>query len=262
MPGPDLLQSLATNLRKLRAERGVTREQLAATADVDAQLIKRIESGRANPALVVLSRLASALMISVSLVLSSGETLAADVAPITAAEPFEGEAVGETLTSLRKQRHLSRRALAQAADVQAVTLANYESAATDARLLSIEPIASALGLDTLEFIRAVEHRQRHFGGRGWQAPAPGVLFRLVASGETSRLWEWRLAPHATYGEDVAVPSEEIATAIRGRVRVEIDGDVHHLHRGSSIVLDAGTLPRFGNAGSSTARLLRYRSVTA
>lgn len=258
----DLLQSLATNLRKLRAERGVTREQLGATADVDPQLIKRIESGRANPALVVLSRLASALMISASLVLSSGEALASPTAPLGAAEPFEGDAVGETLMSLRKQRNLSRRALAQKADVQAVTLANYESATTDARLLAIEPIAGALGMDAVEFIRAVEHRQRTFGGRGWQEPAPGVMFHLVASGATSRLWEWRLSPHASYGDDVPVPSEEIATAIRGRVRVEAGGEVHHLHRGSSIVIAAGTRPVFGNAGTSTARLLRYRSVTA
>ena len=261
MPASDLLQSLAANLRKLRAERGVTREQLAATADVDPQLIKRIESGRANPALVVVSRLASALMISVSLVLSSGETLAEEVPPVAAIEPFEGDAVGETLASLRKQRQLSRRALAHAADVQAVTLANYETAATDARLLAIEPIAAALGIDTLEFVRAVEHRQRQFGGRGWQEPAPGVLFRLVASGDAARLWEWRLAPHTSYAEDVPVPSEEIATAIRGRVRIEVAGEVHHLHRGSSMVLPAGTRPQFGNAGSSTARLLRYRSVT-
>jgi transcriptional regulator with XRE-family HTH domain len=261
MASPDLLQLVAANLRKLRAERGVTREQLAATSDVDAQLIKRIESGRANPALVVLSRLASALMISASLVLSSGEVLASGTVPAAAAEPFEGDAVGETLMSLRKQRNLSRRALAQKADVQAVTLANYETAATDARLLGIEPIAGALGLDAVEFVRAVEQRQRQFGGRGWQAPAPGVMFRLVASGANSRLWEWRLAPHVSYADEVAMPSEEIATAIRGRIRVELDGDVHHLHRGSSIVLDGGSRPRFGNAGSSTARLLRYRSVT-
>lgn len=263
MPTPDLLQAIATNLRRLRAERGVTREQLGATAEVDPQLIKRIEGGRANPALVVLSRLASALMISASLVLSGGDLVATEGQPAGVVEPFEGDAVGETLTSLRKQRHLSRRALAQMAEVQAVTLANYETAATDARILAIEPIATALGMEAAEFVRAVELRQRQLGaGRGWQSPATGVVFRTVASGETSRLWEWRLAPQTSYEEEAPAGVEEIATAIRGRVRVELGGEVHHLHRGSSIVLPPGARPRFANAGTSTARLLRYRSVSA
>jgi transcriptional regulator with XRE-family HTH domain len=262
MPAHDLLQSIAMNLRKLRAQRGVTREQLGMTAEVDPQLIKRIESGRANPALVVLSRLASALTISASLVLSGGDVAALESNPPAAVEPFEGDAVGETLVSLRKQRHLSRRALAQKADVQAGTLANYETAATDARILTIEPIAGALGLEAADFVRLVELRQRQLGaGRGWQSPAAGVLFRVVASGANSRLWEWRLAPHTEYQENAAVAVEEIATAIRGRVRVELGDEVHHLHRGRSIVLTPSVQPRFANAGTSTARLLRYRSVT-
>jgi transcriptional regulator with XRE-family HTH domain len=261
MSAPDLLQSIATNLRKLRAHHGVTREQLGATAEVDPQLIKRIESGRANPALVVLSRLASALMISASLVLSGGEVMA-ETELSAAVEPFEGEAVGETMASLRKQRNLSRRALAQMAEVQAVTLAKYETATTDARILAIEPIAGALGMGTTDFVRAVELRQRQLGaGRGWQSPSAGVLFRLVASGANSRLWEWRLAPHTAYVEQEPVAVEEIATAIRGRVRVELGDEVHQLHRGGSIVLPPSARPRFENAGTSTARLLRYRSVS-
>lgn len=261
MAAPDILQSIATNVRKVRALRGMTREQLGATAEVDPQLIKRIESGRANPALVVLSRLASALMISVSLVLGAPDVLASESAQPSVSEPFEGEAVGETLSSLRKQRNLSRRALAQKADVMAVTLAHYETAETDPRILAIEPIVEALGMNTVEFVHAVELRQRQLGGGSqWQTPAAGVMCRLVAAGETSRLWEWRIAPHTSYEETASYGVEEIATAIRGRVRVEVGSDVHHLHRGGSIVLAAGVLPRFENAGTSTARLLRYRSV--
>jgi len=57
-----------------------------------------------------------------------------------------------------------------------------------------------------------------------------------------------------------IAAEEIATAIRGRVRVELGDRVQHLHRGSSVVLSAGVSATFANAGTSTARLLRYRSV--
>jgi quercetin dioxygenase-like cupin family protein len=86
------------------------------------------------------------------------------------------------------------------------------------------------------------------------------MYRLVASGEKSRLWEWRIAPHTSYAETASVAFEEIATAIRGRVRVELGDRVQHLHRGGSVVLSAGARVIFANAGTSTARLLRYRSV--
>jgi len=259
MPASDLLPAIATNIRKLRAERGITREQLAATAEVDPQLIKRIENGRANPALVVLSRLASALMLSASLIISSGEAVATELP--AASEPFEADTVGDTLTSLRKQRNLSRRALAQRADVQAGTVANYETAATSARILTVEQIAGALGMNAVDVVRAVEQRQRQLGGSAaWRTPAPGVMYRLVASGDQSRLWEWRIAPQTSYAETAVIAAEEIATAIRGRVRVELGDRVQHLHRGSSVVLSAGVSATFANAGTSTARLLRYRSV--
>jgi transcriptional regulator with XRE-family HTH domain len=263
MPQNDLLQHLATNLRLLRDRKGISREQLAATAEVDPQMIKRIENGRANPALVVLSRLASALMISVSLMVGDVGTA---LARIDAQEPsqFESETVGETIATLRKHRGLSRRALARMADLRAITLSRYESAAAEARLLSVDPLASALGVTAQDFIRAIELRQREIdrSRHGWSTPAAGVQCRVVAAGDSSQLWEWRIAPGVSFTESPGLTStEEIATAIRGDIRIEAAGEMHRLRRGGSLAVPAGTPLVIVNAGASTARLLRFQVTT-
>lgn len=260
MPENHLLDRIASNLRLLRRHRGVTREQLAATADVDPQMIKRIEGGRANPALVVLSRLASALAISASLILTPDVSALVRTAAAET-EPFEAETVGDTLMTLRRHRHMSRRALAKQADLRAVTLSRYESATADARILAIEPISAALGIDTQELVRAIEQRQRQVDltRGGWHSPGPGVEFRLVAAAGQSQLWEWRIAPSTIWVDEPQLAiAEEIATAIRGDVRVLIGEETRRLRRGASVVLPAASTRKFANAGRSTARLLRFQ----
>jgi len=259
---PALLRQIATSLRVRRHGRGVTREQLAEQADVDAQMIKRIESGRANPALVTLSRLASALAISLSLLLGGDASADPAIAPAPSeAEAFESEAVGDTIAALRKHRHLSRRAFAKLIDVRAITLRRYESATADIRLLGAGSISRVLGIGTADLVRAIEQRQRdadHARG-AWFERAAGVRCRLVAAAGRSQLWEWRLAPAVSYVEEPPVGvEEEIATAIRGDVRVEVGDAFHQLRRGGSVSLPAGHARRLQNTGRSTARLLRFQ----
>lgn len=256
----DLLQRLAANLRLLRDRRGISREQLAATAEVDPQMIKRIENGRANPALVVLSRLASALMISVSLMV--GE-ISADAVHLDSQESpvFESETVGETIATLRKHRRLSRRALAKMVDLRAITLSRYESATAEARLLSVDPLARALGVTPQDFIRTIELRQREVerSRQGWSTPAAGAQCRIVACGDASQLWEWRIGPGVTFTDTPGLTAaEEIATAIRGDVRIDVGGETHRLRRGGSLVIAAGMPVVITNAGASTARLFRFQ----
>jgi transcriptional regulator with XRE-family HTH domain len=256
----DLLARIASNLRTLRGQRGISREQLGSTADVDPQMIKRIEHGRANPALVVLSRLASALTISASL-LMAGPIVTAMADDPAEVEPFDGDTVGETLVALRRDRHLSVRAVATRAQLRAVTLSRYEAGAVDARILAVEPIAGALGVAPVDLVRAVEERQRQadLARGGWSSPAPGVEFRMIAAGTHSRLWEWRLAPAVRHTEAALLPAiEEIATAIRGDVRVELGDSTHRLRRGGSLALPASGSRTFVNVGRSTARLLRFQ----
>jgi len=261
-PESSLLSRIATNLRSLRERRGLTREQLASTTDVDPQIIKRIEGGRANPTLVTLSRLASALMISLSMMLGT-ELVGAPPPSATLAESeaFDSDVVGETIISLRRQRHVSRRGLARLVDMRTGTLQRYETGETDARVLAIEPIAKALSIDSVELVREIERRQRHLelATGGWSEHAAGVQFRLASSTGRCELWEWRLDPETAIVEPPAVGVvEEIATAIRGTVIVELDDERHELRRGGSVAVPSDRARRFANAGQSTARLMRFQ----
>ncbi len=52
---------LASNVRRLRKERGLTQVQLAAALDVDQNIVSLIENSRANPALLLVEQIAMAL---------------------------------------------------------------------------------------------------------------------------------------------------------------------------------------------------------
>ena len=257
-PHDELLRLVASNVRELRERRGVTREQLGEAASVDPQMIKRIENGRSNPALIVLSRLACALTISLSLMLS-GDVAAATVG---SQDVVEAESVGETIKALRKERKLSRRGLANQIGVRTITLSRYEDATADTRILSLEPLSRALGMSVGDLVRAIELRQQQSDRArgGWHARAEGVQCRLVSSTPRAQLWEWRIAPRTVFEDvvDVAV-AEEIATAIRGEISVAFAGETHRLRRGGSVALAGGlSARRFENRGASTARLLRFQ----
>ena len=258
MAGNDLLHRVASNLRTLRDERGISRERLAATTQIDPQLIKRIENGSANPALTVLSRLGSALMISVSLMLG-------EIAPSSSAEAaevpvLERETIGETIATLRRQRQRSRHSVASRAALRSVTLSRYESGEVDARLLSLDALARALDLTAPDLLRVIEARQREIelARQGWASPATGVQCRAVANGEASQLWEWRIEPGMRFLDESVTASEEIATATRGEVTIELRGQSHRLRRGASLAIPGGAPLTLGNSGSVTARVLRFR----
>src|SRR5579862_5732897 len=59
-PG-DITATVAANLRRLRAERGVPLEELAARSDVSRSMLSQIELGRSTPTINVLFRIAKAL---------------------------------------------------------------------------------------------------------------------------------------------------------------------------------------------------------
>ena len=249
----ELLTRVATNVRATREERGLSREQLAASTDVDPQMIKRIESGRANPALVVLSRLAAAMTISLSL-LAGGAAAAA-------AEPFDSETVGETIVLLRKGKHLSQRSLAQLTVLRTATLRRYESGETDPRLEGAELIARALKMEPTELVQQIEQRQLHAdpSSRTLMIVTPGVEQRVIESGERSELWEWRFAGRATAQTTTpAGITEEIATAIRGDLVVTVDGVERMLRRGGSMTIATKQPWQIANTRTTTARLLRFQ----
>ncbi|MDP9133378.1 MAG: helix-turn-helix transcriptional regulator [Actinomycetota bacterium] len=59
----DPLPKFAANVRRLRAEKGLTQDALAQGASMDPAEIRRIESGRRDPGVRVLSRVATGLEV-------------------------------------------------------------------------------------------------------------------------------------------------------------------------------------------------------
>lgn len=59
----DPLPKFAANVRRLRLEKGLTQDALAQGASMDPAEIRRIESGRRDPGVRVLSRVAGGLNV-------------------------------------------------------------------------------------------------------------------------------------------------------------------------------------------------------
>lgn len=63
-PTTDPLPRVGANLRAVREQRGLSQEQLAHLADMDAAEIRRIETSRRDPGVRVLTRLARGLDVT------------------------------------------------------------------------------------------------------------------------------------------------------------------------------------------------------
>lgn len=61
---------LATNIKKIRLEKGLAQERLALEAGVDRTLVSKIERQIANPSLEILIKLAITLKVPVTALLS------------------------------------------------------------------------------------------------------------------------------------------------------------------------------------------------
>jgi transcriptional regulator with XRE-family HTH domain len=57
----DPLPTFAANLRRIREQRGLSQEALALRADMDPAEIRRIEAGKRDPGVRILTRLATGL---------------------------------------------------------------------------------------------------------------------------------------------------------------------------------------------------------
>ncbi len=65
--------TIATNLRRYRAERGVAQEKLALIAGVDRTMVSKIERELTNPSIETLLKLANVLGVTVSALLAEAQ---------------------------------------------------------------------------------------------------------------------------------------------------------------------------------------------
>ncbi|MGH9838718.1 MAG: helix-turn-helix domain-containing protein [Blastocatellia bacterium] len=67
----EIARNIAQNIRQLRQSRNLTQEQLARLSDVPRPTWSNLESGTANPTVVVLAKVAAALQVPVEELISS-----------------------------------------------------------------------------------------------------------------------------------------------------------------------------------------------
>lgn len=67
MDESELSKSLGTRIRKLREERNISQQDLAASCNFEKSNMARIESGRTNPTFLTLYKISAALKVSLSL---------------------------------------------------------------------------------------------------------------------------------------------------------------------------------------------------
>jgi transcriptional regulator with XRE-family HTH domain len=61
---------LGKNVRRIRQQKGLTQEQLAFEAEIDLTYVGGIERGKRNPSLLVMVRIAQALRVHLTKLLS------------------------------------------------------------------------------------------------------------------------------------------------------------------------------------------------
>lgn len=66
----DLRVIFGKNVREVRQQRKLTQEKLAFEAEIDLTYVGRIEKGKVNPSLLVMGRIASALSVPLTKLLS------------------------------------------------------------------------------------------------------------------------------------------------------------------------------------------------
>lgn len=66
LAGAPALVALGGAVRRVREARGISQERLALEADVDRSYVSHIETGKNNPAVLTLVKLAGALDVTVS----------------------------------------------------------------------------------------------------------------------------------------------------------------------------------------------------
>ncbi len=74
MQDPETItQAVATNVRAQRTHRGLTLDALAARSGVSRGMLVQVEQGRTNPSVTTLTRIASALGVTVARLVEVGD---------------------------------------------------------------------------------------------------------------------------------------------------------------------------------------------
>lgn len=178
--------------------------------------------------------------------------------------------IGPRVRALREAMDLSLRDLAERSGVSAPMLSQVERGETSPTLQVASRIAAGLELrlsqllrldeqGVVSIVRAGERRRGGGGGHSIEVLTPPL------PGQRAELSRHLLAPGAKTGGRGDPPmhepgSREIALVQAGTVDLHVDGAVHELHEGDTVVFDADLPHHFENPGPGEAALLAVVSA--
>jgi len=179
--------------------------------------------------------------------------------------------IGPRVRALREAMDLSLRDLAERSGVSAPMLSQVERGETSPTLQIASRIAAGLELRLSQLLRLDEQgvvsivragERRRGGG------ASGHAFEILTPplpGQRAELSRHVLAPGAKTGGKGDPPmhepgSREIALVEAGTVALHVDGAIHELTEGDSVVFDADLPHHFENPGPGEAALLAVVSA--
>jgi transcriptional regulator with XRE-family HTH domain len=169
--------------------------------------------------------------------------------------------LGARLRSLRKERALSQRELADLAELSPNAISLIERDEISPSVATLQRLASALGVKMSYFFdSATVARILHFRPnqrlaiRGAGLTIEGLGARL--EGQLLEPFFITLAPHADMGTGQVVHAgHEFVCCLAGRVCYEIDGATYLLEPGDLLLFEADLPHRWGNPGAEEARLV-------
>ncbi len=169
--------------------------------------------------------------------------------------------LGARLRSLRKERELSQRELAEMAGLSPNAISLIERDEISPSIATLQRLAGALGVKMSYFFEA-EARARVLHVRAGERPAirgtgltiEGLGARL--DGQQMEPFYVTLAPHADMGTgQVAHVGHEFVCVLAGQVYYEIDGKAYLLNPGDFLLFEAGLPHRWSNPGDDPATLV-------
>jgi transcriptional regulator with XRE-family HTH domain len=169
--------------------------------------------------------------------------------------------VGPRIRTLREQRGLSLRALAERCSLSINAISLIERGENSPTVSSLHMLATALGVKITDFFEDPhEHAVVHIKhDRRLAAQGKGLLMESLGIGlRNQQLEPFMVTIEPGVGDDgesIAHPGQEFVYCLEGTVLYQISGQTYHLEPGDSLLFEATQPHCFRNAGDSLARVL-------
>lgn len=224
------LQHLGDKLRDFRQQRRLSLRELAARADVSASLLSQIENGKANPSVMVLHNIASALNV-----------------PLMYFFPSEQPALSRPMLDAAAMRSLTP---SEARAEAGINLLDNHTNAPDRGVVTLDFLGQSLVPGASLILRHDERASIELQG--------GVIWERL----TSMAIKGIEFLHIEYGVGATSGSamsrhrgSEFGFILEGVLKLQLGFDEHMMYPGDSVVFNSSTPHRLTNAGDTPMRAI-------